>query len=284
MIRKNKLLFINGEEECFHSYGNTMDVRRTERKKRILRFIEALMILLFVVFFALIVRQFIGERTIAGEEEEAERLRQSLSPAVPAADGEIPEIQPEIAGLMRKNPDAVGLLHYDGDRTLYVCQGTDNDYYRTHRFDGSEDPAGMIFMDCRCSLLPRSGNLILYGHNMKNGSRFGTLKRFEKAEHLIEFPIFQLAERYETVDYVPIAVFHTTADPDDDAYFAFDQIDFADAAAFDRYIAEVKSRSVVDIPAGATYGDRLVTLATCHSGQVHGRLVVVCREVKSLKE
>lgn len=260
-----------------HFYS--MDARRAKRKRRILGFIEILMILLFVAFLVLIVRQLVGARMIASEEEEAERLRQSLSPAVPAADGGIPEIQPEIAGLMRKNPDAVGLLHFDGDRTLYVCQGADNDYYRTHRFDGSEDPAGMIFMDCRCSLRPRSDNLILYGHNMKNGSRFGTLKRFEAAEHLIEFPIFQLAERYETVDYVPIAVFHTTVDPGDGVYFAFDQIDFADAADFDRYIAEVKSRSVVDIPAGAAYGDRLLTLATCHSGQAHGRLVVVCRAI-----
>ena len=261
--------------------GGLMNARRIKWNRKALVIIEILMILLFIVFLTMIVRQLVGAQTIANEEEEAERLHQSLSSVVPTADVDTPEIQPEIAGLMWQNSDAVGLLHFDGDRTLYVCQGADNDYYMTHRFDGSEDPAGMIFLDCQCSLWPRSDNLILYGHNMKNGSRFGTLKRFEKTEHLIEFSIFQLAERYETVDYVPIAVFHTTADLNGDAYFAFDQIDFADAADFDRYIAEVKSRSVVDIPVGAVYGDRLLTLATCHSGQEHGRLVIVCREVKT---
>ena len=181
---------------------------------------------------------------------------------------------------MRQNEDTVGLLHFDGDRTLYVCQTTDNSYYMTHRFDRSEDPAGMIYMDYRNALWPRSANLILYGHNMRDGSRFGTLKRFEKTEHIEEYPIFQLAERYETVDYMPFAVFHTSVDAADESFYPYDQIDFADENGFNRYVRDVKERSILDLPVEVAYGDRLLTLVTCHSGIDRGRLVIVCREVK----
>lgn len=50
---------------------------------------------------------------------------------------------------------------------------------------------------------------------------------------------------------------------------------------FEQYIIDVKSRSVLDIPLEVAYGDRLLTLVTCHSGLEHGRLVIVCREVKT---
>ena len=138
----------------------------------------------------------------------------------------------------------------------------------------------MIYLDYRNALWPRSANLILYGHNMRDGSRFGTLKRFEKTEHIEEYPIFQLAERYETVDYMPFAVFHTSVDAADESFYPYDQIDFADENGFNRYVRDVKERSILDLPVEVAYGDRLLTLVTCHSGIDRGRLVIVCREVK----
>lgn len=53
------------------------------------------------------------------------------------------------------------------DMALYVCQSEDDDYYASHRFDGNEDAAGMIYLDFQCSLWPASDNMVLYGHNMR---------------------------------------------------------------------------------------------------------------------
>lgn len=254
-------------------------------RRRLWIVLEGLLILALLVAIFAIVNRTIASRQIAAEENASAQLYQGLtapeapaSSAAPAADA---QLQPEIQALMAQNSDAVGLLHFEGDRTLYVCQGDDNIYYMNHRFDKSEDPAGMIFMDYRNTLRPRSDNLILYGHNMQDGSRFGTLKRFERKNYILKYPVFRLVERYETVDYVPFAVFHTSTLPDDPAYFAFDQIDFADVHDFSRYVADVKDRSVLDIPIEAVYGDRLLTLVTCHSDIECGRLVIVCRELKS---
>lgn len=258
--------------------------RAQRRKKRRLAMLEGLLILLLITLMIVIIGRWLAAKRISSEEQAAADHYQAIVTSQiddePSGVSENPEIQPEILDLMNQNSDAVGLLHFESDRTLYVCQATDNVYYMTHRFDKSEDAAGMIYMDYRNSLWPRSDNLILYGHNMKDGSRFGTLKRFENKDYILKYPIFQLAERYETVDYVPFAVFHTTVLTDDDAYYPFDQVDFVDENDFNQYIHDVQSRSVLNIPIDVTYGDKLLTLATCHSGMERGRLVIVCREVK----
>lgn len=258
---------------------------RGHGKRRFFALAEGALILVFVVLALVIGNRMRSAQRIREEERAAAEAHRSIAaeaaePSDRGDDAEPPEIQPEIRELMQQNEDAVGLLHFDGDRTLYVCQTTDNSYYITHRFDRSEDPAGMIYMDCRDSLWPRSANLILYGHNMRDGSRFGTLKRFEKAEHIEEYPIFQLVERYETVDYIPFAVFHTSVNTEDESYYPYDQIEFADENDFNRYVRDVKERSILELLVDVDYGDRLLTLVTCHSSIDRGRLVIVCREKK----
>lgn len=266
-------------------YHRVQALRRAQkRRKRLLGLLEGSFILLLISLAAVIVVRTLSAGHISAEEQAAAVHYQDITAVQTENDtpaiSESPEIQPEIAALMEQNSDAVGLLHFEGDRTLYVCQTTDNVYYMNHRFDKSEDPAGMIYMDFRNSLWPRSDNLILYGHNMRDGSRFGTLKRFEKKDYILKYPIFQLVGKYETVDYVPFAVFHTTVLTDDGSYYPFDQVDFEDEAAFQQYVHDAKSRSVLNIPVDVAYGDKLLTLATCHSGLERGRLVIVCREVK----
>ena len=46
------------------------------------------------------------------------------------------------------------------DMALYVCQSEDDDYYASHRFDGNEDAAGMIYLDFQGSLWPASDNMV----------------------------------------------------------------------------------------------------------------------------
>ena len=266
-----------------------MHSKRPTHNWRGLLLLEISLIVAFLVLAGLTALKLIGHARINSEERAAAQFHEAfmndattvptITVAPETAVTPAPEVQHEIVELQEQNPDAVGLLHFEGDRTLYVCQTTDNSYYMAHRFDGSEDPAGMIYMDFRNSLWPRSDNLILYGHNMRDGSRFGTLSHFECASHMKEYPIFQLVDLYETVNYVPIAIFHTTVLTDDPSYYAFDRTDFASEADFDQYIADVQLRSLIDIPLTAEYGEKLLTLATCSSSQERGRLVIVLREV-----
>lgn len=251
--------------------------RRRRRTRRNWLIVEALcLMILFITLFA-IVQKLTDRRRIAAEEAASAQIMQTIiqSAAEPAPSA-VPVISQSMLDLLEKNAHTVGMLHFDGNRSLYVCQANDNIYYMDHRFDRSEDPAGMIYMDYRCLLLPRSDNLILYGHNMADGSRFGTLNRYRKEKHIAANPYFTFADLYETVDYTPFAVFTTSVIPDHPAYFAFDQPDFASEADFNAYVADVRFRSEIDLPGVPVYGDKLLTLATCARDHERGRLVIVC--------
>ena len=165
------------------------------------------------------------------------------------------------------------------DMALYVCQSEDDDYYASHRFDGNEDAAGMIYLDFRCSLWPASDNMVLYGHNMRGGSRFGKLLRYTDLEYLTENSTIHFATLYEIGEYTPISVFYTSVNPEDEDYFDFTQVSFSDQAAFESYIADIREQSLFEIPTVVEYGDSLLTLATCSEEYDGGRIVIVCVRV-----
>lgn len=255
------------------------------RRKRIWLIIELAFFAAFLVFVVLLVMRLTRQGERRAEEQAAQNafIQMQAEHAPMQTNLPAPSVQPQMFDkaerLLKENPDLVGMVGF-GDMTLYVCQTTDNSYYASHRFDGSEDPAGMIYMDCRCTAYPLGDNTILYGHNMRDGSRFGKLNRLTKGDYLAEHPHVRYATLYTMQDYVPIAVFYTNVDPSATDYFDFAQTDFSDKASFDSYIAEIKRRSVLDIPATAQYGDQLLTLATCSEESIGGRLVVVCKPIE----
>lgn len=270
-----------------NSSTNNRRPRGRRDKKRFWLCLEAACLAAFLVVAIVLVIRFTRQNHRAAEERAAQEaltriqtgqtLAPTIAPTSAPATSEAP--QPQMFAyaqeLLQTNGDLVGMVGFD-DMALYVCQGEDNTFYASHRFDGSEDPAGMIYMDCRCSAWPLGQNTILYGHNMRDGSRFGKLNRMTEAEYLVEHPYVRYASLYEIRDYRPIAVFYANVDPTAADYFDFAVTDFPDANSFNAYVQEAKRRSVVNLPSTAQYGDNLLTLATCSEEGVGGRLVIVC--------
>lgn len=78
------------------------------------------------------------------------------------------------------NPDVIAWIDIPGLSISYpVVQGTDNAYYLHHLFTGEYNSSGSIFTDCHNRPDFTDQNTILYGHNMKNGSMFGTLSHYQ---------------------------------------------------------------------------------------------------------
>ena len=94
--------------------------------------------------------------------EEAEE-----TPAEPAW----PEV--DFAALAAVNPDVTAWLYGPDTGISYpVVQGTDNDYYLDHLFDGTANGAGCLFVDASCRPDFSGRNTVIYGHRMKNGTMF----------------------------------------------------------------------------------------------------------------
>ncbi len=82
----------------------------------------------------------------------------------------------DFKALRERNSDVVGYLSVDGTNIDYVTlKTTNNDYYLSHNFDKNKNRAGWIFIDYRNKLDGNDKNVIFYGHNMRDGSMFGTL-------------------------------------------------------------------------------------------------------------
>lgn len=110
---------------------------------------------------------------------------QDLSPeAVPGeTTGEVVEqgfLQVDFNKLEEINPDVIAWIEIPGLEISYpVVQGRDNDYYLHHLITGENHKSGSIFMDFHNQENLSDRNSIIYGHNMKDGSMFGTLDQYQ---------------------------------------------------------------------------------------------------------
>ena len=92
-------------------------------------------------------------------------------------DKEIASYKTNAEELTSKNPHAVGWIKVNNTDVNYpIVKYTDNEYYLTHNFENNYNTAGWIFMDYRNNHLSLDRNTVIYGHNRRDNSMFGTLK------------------------------------------------------------------------------------------------------------
>lgn len=88
----------------------------------------------------------------------------------------------DFAGLRNINGDIVAWIQIPGIDVDYpVVQGEDNEYYLYHTFRKEANKAGSIFLDYRNCAYFTEQRVIIYGHNMKDGSMFSNLKKYRDA-------------------------------------------------------------------------------------------------------
>ena len=93
------------------------------------------------------------------------------------------EFKIDFKTLKGQNPDVVGYLEVPNTNIKYVVvKGKDNDYYLKHNFEKQKNNSGWIFADYKNTFNFTYYNIIIYGHNTRDGSMFGTLKNTLKEE------------------------------------------------------------------------------------------------------
>ena len=114
----------------------------------------------------------------------------------------------ELSELFRQNGDCIGWICIPDTAINYPVMHTPEnpEKYLRQNFYGEYSVSGVPFLDGRCSL--GSGNLILYGHNMKNGTMFSDLRKytdsaFREKHSVIEFQTAD-GSRFYTVTEVRI--------------------------------------------------------------------------------
>ena len=126
-----------------------------------------------------------GRSEYSGLMEELEEGSEvsHISDSDPGPEGEV--TPDRYAAFRAKNPDFVGVLSLPILGITYpVVQGEDNEKYLETTFEGRSNPAGCLFMDCENDRDLKDPVTYIYGHNMKDGSMFGKLRRFLSEKEL----------------------------------------------------------------------------------------------------
>lgn len=185
-------------------------------------------------------------------------------------------IQESTDYLKEKNSDCVGWLQIEGTTVDYPIMYTPNDqeYYLRRNFERQYSLSGTPFLDVRCDI-QRSTNLIIYGHNMKNGSMFAPLEKYIEKDYGLKHQKIKLY--YDGIEktYALMAVLHFEVQFENlnDYYFVPTQ-----EQEFDKYIERLEKESLYCGGDKAIWGEQLITLSTCDNKTKNGRILVVARE------
>lgn len=152
-----------------------------------------------------------------------------------------------IQALIAENADCIGWLSIDGTSISYPVMYTPSEpqKYLRRSFYGKYSQSGVPFLDGRCSTV--GGNLIIYGHNMKNGTMFSDLKKYLNTNFLNSHRTVRLETADGVFLFTVTEVRRTnTADP------WYDRIDAEDG--------------------------RHLILSTCYGSGKDGRLLIIAEE------
>ena len=188
------------------------------------------------------------------------------------------QISQKLKELREKNVDVVAWIAFDELKINYpVMQAEDNYYYLTHTFSGAENKAGSVFLDAGDTPDFMDYHSLMYGHNMKNGSMFGRLKKYYEEEFYQGNQFFTIYVEDQAYRYEIFSV-HTV--PETDEVYTIWFAPGERSKEYREFVGRMKRTSWYDTGVDVTEKDKIVTLSTCTASDdrrfvVHGKLVAV---------
>ena len=203
------------------------------------------------------------------EPATAEETEELLADA-PQDSGTVPEpAEPEeeipinFEELWETNPDVYAWIVIPGTDINYpiLQHPTDDAYYLNHNLDGSSGRPACIYTESLNSKDFTDNNTVIYGHNMRNGTMFAQLHKFEDKDFF--------DEHREVIIYLPDKVLHYrifAAHTYDDRHLLY-SFDFSDKAVYGDYLESIfdiqDKNANIDTEMTVTEDDKIITLATC---------------------
>ena len=161
--------------------------------------------------------------------------------------------------LKQKNSDTVAWLKVENTNIEFpIVQANNNSYYLTHNFDKEDNVAGWIFADYKNKLDGTDRNIVVYGHNMRDNSMFGSLKDVTTEEWYNneenKYITFVTENEYQTYQVFSVYQIKT-----EDYYI---KTEFK-SNEFPEFIDTITKRSKKDFGINVSKEDTILTLSTC---------------------
>lgn len=206
--------------------------------------------------------------------KEAEQEQAAEKPQVQAA-GTQDNQQKTEQGLSEINADYVMWLQIYHTEIDYPVVQRDNSYYLEHNFFGEKSRHGTIFLDEGCKAEGRF--LLLHGHHMKDGTMFGSLKNYKKADFREQHRELGLEweEKEETYEIFSGALIDLL----EAGRFCYEELPESEED-IKAYLQQLKEVAFWYEEPQWKEGERFVVLSTCDYGTKEQRLIVVAVEKK----
>ena len=221
--------------------------------------------LIAIVFFSLlfiyssynIIKWFIAVKQNSNIKEE---LNKSIKRIKPKTEAEEVQYEIDFKKLKEINKDTIAYIKVNNTNIDYVVvRGMDNEYYLKHNFEKKWNIAGWIFADYHNEFDGSDKNIVIFGHNTKDGSMFGSLKNvldknwYENKENWL----ITLVTEQGTFNYQVFSSYEI----EPEMYYINTKFDNLEDYA--KFLNTIKKRSVYDYGVEVSNTDKILTLSSC---------------------
>ena len=178
----------------------------------------------------------------------------------------------DLAALREINPDVVGWIRVPDTKIDYpLVQGTDNDFYLKHTWQGNANSVGTIFMDFNSSPDLTDFNTLIYGHNMRSGSMFASLRNYSQQSYFDDHPYIYLLVDNGVFRFEVFSSYRAELDAS-----AYGQ-SFQQQETRQKFLQDALDQSAIETGITPGIRDRILTLSTCSGVGYETRWVVQAR-------
>ena len=172
----------------------------------------------------------------------------------------LPEV--DFKALRRENENIIGWIYIEDTNISFpILKGKTNKQYLFQSYKKEYLTAGSIFIDYRCGGDFSDKNTVIYGHNMHNGSMFGSLKKYKDDEYKNEHPYIYILmpdnswNKYEVIAFYQAAV--------DGPLYKLPLRADCEEKDFDNLAETIKNENLYSDMEEMKYEDSFITLSTC---------------------
>lgn len=244
-------------------------------KKAILNLVIYIMLLSILLYSGIKIYKWYKDKT--SNNEIAEQIKDTVivEDENEDKDEDKKEYTIDFNKLKEQNDETVAWIKVNNTNIEYpVVKTNNNSFYLNHSFDKSQNSAGWIFADYRNKFDNTDKNIVIYGHNMRDDSMFGSLKNILNSDWYDneENTNITLYTENEKCIYKVFSIYKIESE---DYYIT---TEFENDKKFEQFVNTIKKRSIKEFDIDVSGSDNILTLSTCANNNKY-RVVLHAKKI-----
>ena len=246
------------------------------KKKRILNI--AIYLILFLILICSGFKLYFWYKDKKNNDETTEQLKNNVKLEKIKKDNSNNEKYiVDFKKLKSENSDVVAYIKVNNTNIEYpIVKTSNNNFYLNHSFDKSKNSRGWIFADYKNKFDNTDKNIVIYGHNMRDESMFGSLKNILNEEWYNNAENKNITFLTEKGNYI-YKVFSIYKIESEDYYI---KTNFKNDEDYEKFLNTIKNRSIKNFDINLNINDKIITLSTCANNNKY-RVVLHAKKVNN---